>query len=95
MFNPRAVVRDAAVTLLILAGALAGCWLLQQTTPSQTLVPAIFVLAVDLIALVTDGYTYGIAASLISVLAVNYVFTAPYFVFNFIVTGLCAECADN
>ena len=48
MFNPRAVVRDAAVTLLILAGALAGCWLLQQTTPSQTLVPAIFVLAVVL-----------------------------------------------
>ncbi len=84
MLNPRAVVRDAARTLGILAGALACCWLLQQQqeTSSRTLVPAVFVLAVDLVALVTDGYIYGIAASLISVLAVNYVFTAPYFVFN-------------
>ena len=76
------VLRDTARTVLILAAALAGCWCLQQAAPSQALVPAIFVLAVDLVALVTEGYAYGIAASLISVLAVNYVFTAPYFVFN-------------
>lgn len=76
------VLRDTARTVLILAAALAGCWWLQQAAPSQTLVPAVFVLAVDLVALVTEGYAYGIAASLISVLAVNYVFTAPYFVFS-------------
>ena len=76
------VLRDTARTVLILAAALAGCWWLQQAAPSQALVPAVFVLAVDLVALVTEGYAYGIAASLISVLAVNYVFTAPYFVFS-------------
>ena len=76
------VLRDTARTALILIGALAGCWCLQQAIPSQALVPAVFVLAVDLAALLTEGYAYGIAASLISVLAVNFVFTAPYFEFS-------------
>ena len=43
----------------------------------------IFVMAVFLVSLVTHGYVYGISASLISVLAVNYAFTFPYFEFNF------------
>ena len=47
------------------------------------LIPAMFTLAVFLISLLTDGYVYGIAASLVSVLALNYAFTFPYFKFNF------------
>lgn len=46
-------------------------------------IPALFTLAVFLIALVTEGYAYGIIASFISVLALNYAFTFPYFKFNF------------
>lgn len=48
-----------------------------------SLIPAIFVLAVFIISLVTDGYRYGITASFVSVLAVNYAFAFPYFRFNF------------
>lgn len=84
MPDPRAVARDTARTLGVLAAALAASLLLQRAVPSQMLVPALFVLAVDLVALVTDGYAYGIAASLISVLALNYAFTAPYFLFDWI-----------
>lgn len=47
----------------------------------------LFVLAVFLIARMTDGYFYGIAASLISVLLVNYLFTYPNFRFNFTLAG--------
>jgi two-component system sensor histidine kinase KdpD len=43
-------------------------------------------LAVFLVARFTDGYIYGVAASLISVLAVNYAFTFPYMAFNFTLT---------
>ena len=42
------------------------------------------VLAVFLISLVTDGYVYGILASLLSVLIDNFVFAFPYFAFDFI-----------
>ena len=50
---------------------------------TNTLVPAIFALAVFLISLYTDGYVYGIAASLLSVLVLNYAFTFPFLKFNF------------
>ena len=48
-----------------------------------SLIPAMFTLAVFLISLWTDGYNYGIIASLLSVLALNFAFTFPYFKFNF------------
>ena len=47
------------------------------------LIPSVFVLAVFLISLLTDGYYFGIAAALFSMLAVNFAFTFPYFEFNF------------
>ena len=50
-------------------------------TPS--LIPPLFVLAVFLVSLTTDGYLYGIFAALISMMAVNFAFTFPYFAFNF------------
>lgn len=51
----------------------------------HTLVPAIFTLAVFLISLVTDGYRYGLIASMLSVLVQNFAFALPYFAFNFTV----------
>ena len=39
----------------------------------------LFVLAVLFISRFTDGYIYGIVASMIAVVGVNYVFTYPYF----------------
>ena len=49
----------------------------------NTLIPAIFTLAVFLISLMTDGYVYGIIASLACVLIQNFAFAFPYFAFNF------------
>ena len=75
----RRVLRCAALTALILAGALLASLLLQEFMTTDAVVPSLFILAVFLVSLFTDGYAYGIAASLVSVLAVNYAFTAPYF----------------
>lgn len=50
---------------------------------TNTMIPAIFALAVFLISLYTDGYLYGIFASLLSVLVLNYAFTFPFLKFNF------------
>ncbi|MBQ7918344.1 MAG: DUF4118 domain-containing protein [Lachnospiraceae bacterium] len=55
----------------------------EEWLDSVTMVPAIFALAVFLISLYTDGYVYGIVASLLSVLVLNYAFTFPFLKFNF------------
>ncbi len=61
----------------------AICQLMRGWTTSDVHVPMIFVLAVLIISLSTDGYFYGILAAVFSVFAVNYAFTAPYFKLDF------------
>ncbi len=51
---------------------------------TRTLIPMIFVLGVFMVSLKTQGYFWGIIASLLSVLAVNYAFTFPYYAFDLI-----------
>ena len=63
------------VTLLLLL--LLNIWM-QEIFDTKTLIPMLFVLGVFLISLKTQGYFWGITASLLSVLAVNYAFTYPY-----------------
>lgn len=47
-------------------------------------ITTIFVFAVFLISLFTDGFLSGIIASVIGTFAINYIFTYPYFAFDFI-----------
>ncbi len=78
------ITKDTAVTLTILVLCFALCLLIQYIfNKEDALTPAVFVLGVFLISAVTDGYFFGIAAALISVLSVNFAFTFPYFAFNF------------
>lgn len=62
------------------------CFLLnlaiQQVYHTRTLIPMIFVLGVFLVSWKTQGYFWGVLASLISVLLVNYTFTYPYWAFD-------------
>ncbi len=47
----------------------------------------IYILALFLIVRMTEGYLYGIIASLVAVICVNYLFTYPFFALNFTLTG--------
>lgn len=47
----------------------------------------IYVLALVIIARWTDGYRYGLIAAFISVIAINYFFTYPFFRLNFTISG--------
>ena len=51
---------------------------------TKTMTPMIFVLGVFLVSWRTQGYVWGILTSLISVLAVNWAFTYPYWAFDLI-----------
>ena len=77
------VLTNIVYSALILTAAFFTSLGIQHIFNAPSLIPAIFVLAVFLISLLTQGYLYGLISSLISVLAVNYAFTFPYFEFNF------------
>lgn len=79
--------QDALMTLVILGCAFLICSLLQLISDTDFHVPLIFVLAVLVVSMSTDGYLFGLLASVVSVFGVNYAFTFPYFHFNFYMTG--------
>ena len=57
---------------------------LQKLPTYHGLVGMVLVLSVFLISAVTDGYVYGVLSSLVAVLTDNFVFTFPYFAFDFL-----------
>lgn len=79
------VLRDIAFTTVILCVAFAVSLGIVWLFDTHSAIPAIFSLAVFLISRYTEIYIYGVAASLIGMLAVNFAFTFPYFKFNFII----------
>ena len=78
---------DAGITLGILVVAAAVCTLLTHMGDSDSAVPMVFMLAVLLVARLTDGFLFSLVATVVSVIGVNYAFTYPYFAFNFTITG--------
>ena len=81
------VLRNVVLTALILAAATLNCLLLRQMDEGDIYVSMIFLLAVAVVARITDGFVYGIAASVIGVLGVNFAFTKPYFKFCLSLSG--------
>lgn len=66
----------------------SGTASLLQTAPSTDIyVPLLFVLAVLITAMMTEGYFFGVLASVTSVFAVNWAFTYPYMEVNFSIYG--------
>ena len=83
----RAAARDWLITLGLLLLGFAVSSLLVLAEPSGAFVSMIFVLIVVLTARLTEGYIFGVAASFVGVVCVNYVFTYPYLEFNITISG--------
>ena len=79
--------RDCAVCLGVLTATAALCAVLRMFDPSDVYVALIFELAVVLVSRFTDGYLFGLLASVIGVLGVNWIFTYPYMQLNFTIAG--------
>ena len=67
----RSVLKNSGIAFGILGIATAFCFLVQRISESDTHVPLLFVLAVLFVSRFTDGYVYGIVASIIAVFGVN------------------------
>ena len=79
---------DLFYTMLVLGAAVAVCSLLSQMhDDNNPFAVLIFVLAVAIVALVTNGYVWGVLASVIGVFCVNYMFTYPFWSFDMSITG--------
>lgn len=71
----------------ILLSALLLCEGLQKFNFGEQNVIMVFILSVLIISRTTEGYFYGVLASVVSVLLFNFFFTEPYFTFNAIGNG--------
>ena len=80
----KTIIADSLFTIFILIAAFLVNLFLVTQFATKTMTPMIFVLGVFLVSWRTQGYGFGIAASLISVLAVNWAFTYPYWAFDLI-----------
>lgn len=82
-----AIPRNLGVTTLFLCAAYWASGLLIGHTGGENNSALVFVLAVALISLLTSGYFYGIAASIIGALCINIYFMEPYESFSLSRTG--------
>ena len=79
----RQQVKDFFMTTGILVFSFLFSLISRSVFDTDALGPMVFVLGVFLVSVVTSGYRWGVAASLIGTLAINFAFTVPYFEFNF------------
>lgn len=76
--------QDLAYTLFILAAVFLLVLGMERFFEADRLIPMLFVLGVFLVSLRTEGYLWGVIASLLGVLLVNYAFMFPYYAFDLI-----------
>ena len=79
--------RDFLIFIGIFACAVVLCLLLNLLDSSEGYASPVFVLAVLLISRFTNGYLFGILAAVLGVVAINYIFTFPYWAINFTLAG--------
>lgn len=93
MISKKHIFSDSLFTVVILVtGFLVNLFLVEQFD-TKTMTPMVFVLGVFLVSWRTQGYVFGFAASLISVLAVNWAFTYLYWAFDLILPECISSAA--
>ncbi len=81
MNNKIRIPRNILLTLAALAAAFGVSIVMQKVLAVDEHITTIFVFAVFIISMFTDGYAYGIVSTALAVIAINYAFTFPYFAF--------------
>ena len=84
MAGKKHLIADSFFTAVTLVGVFLINLFLVARFDTKTMTPMIFVLGVFLVSWRTQGYVFGIVASFLSVLSVNWAFTYPYWAFDLI-----------
>lgn len=78
------ILKNIAVSVCIMVAAFFLSVLFQNLKVGEH-ITTVFVFAVFLISLITDGYVYGIVSAILGMFAINYAFTYPFFAFDFMI----------
>lgn len=82
------ILKNILTTLILtIVSTLAAFWFFYHVPENPSNIVLVYITALVLTARFTTGYVYGVIASLIDVICVNYLFTYPYFALNFTLTG--------
>lgn len=79
----RKVLFDLIFTLLLLTVSSCINVILMNVLDVPEHISAVFLFAVFMISMITNGYCWGLAASAFSLFAINYAFTFPFLAFDF------------
>lgn len=79
------IIKNVLLMLVMIAIGVGLGLIIKTTFTTDILIPAVMVFSVFLISVFTDGYVYGILASVVSVIIVNFAFTFPYFKIDFLI----------
>lgn len=79
----RNIIRSLIITIVIFLIATFLSLVFQDIGVSEH-VTTVFVFAIFLISLLSDGYIYGVVSAIVAMFAINFCFTYPYFAFDFI-----------
>lgn len=77
------LIKDFSISAVILSVSVMVSLLFQGIKVEEH-ITTVFAFAIFLISLFTEGYVYGVVCAVIGMFAVNYIFTYPYFAFDFI-----------
>ena len=83
MTQIRSHIKGIFITLCSLLFAFIFSLLFQYIFDVQEHITTIFVFAVFLVSLFTEGYLYGVLSAFLGTIAVNYAFTFPFFAIDF------------
>lgn len=80
--------KNILITLILtIAATIAAFWFFRHVPENPSNIALVYITALVLTTRFTTGYLYGILASLVGVICVNFLFTYPYFALNFTLTG--------
>ena len=80
--NEKVMIQCTILTILLLAGASVIGYLFDLTGFPETNIVITYLLAVHMIAWLTDGFLWGILSSIVATFLFNYFFTEPYLTFS-------------
>ncbi|MDO4481228.1 MAG: DUF4118 domain-containing protein [Bacillota bacterium] len=81
------VIKDFLKALSLFSLVTILAYMLKSIGEAIDIIVVMYVLVVLIISRITNGYFWGIAASVSAVLFTNFIFTAPYFKINFTLSG--------
>lgn len=81
------ILRDCSIMLMVMIWATIFSFMVDKASINNGNIFSIYMLAIILIAFRTEKYIFSVMSSIITILLINYFFTAPYSAFDFTLKG--------